>query len=219
MQDFSSKFSLERHKQKKNTCLSYNDDNVKKFTQVHQDFFFSVLHKIEEKYLADKTKHIELVKNQCKWCLKIMNSPVYLNKHINELNCFNYKEFITYKRLLREIVSEYKIEEEVKKVDELISYEEEDINKLTDEEMGEILYKGHKYNELILKYLYLNPRLPENHNILLEVVNNKLMIKYYKKDKWNIKEYNKFVMKIINNNKKKLSQIMDKKDELEPATD
>ena len=33
---------------------------------------------------------------------------------------------------------------------DIVSYGNEDINKLTDDEMGEILYKGHKFNELIL---------------------------------------------------------------------
>ena len=80
--------------------------------------------------------------------------------------------------------------------------------------MSEIIYKGHKYNELILKYLYLNPRLPRNHNILLETIDNIQMIKFYKNNKWEIRELDKYIMIIVNNNKIKLKEILTHKDKL-----
>jgi len=214
--DFYSKFSLDRHQQKKNSCdTNINLDAINKFNQIKQEFYVGFVKKIEYEYIAQKNINNTMVNNQCKWCNKLFNSKNYLNKHLNENHCFNYNEFIIYRNIIQKIIDQVKSNDiDEKNTSELISYGEEDINKLTDEEMSEIIYKGHKYNELILKYLYLNPRLPRYHNILLETIDNVQMIKFYKNNKWEIKELDKYIMIIINNNKNKLKEILTHKDKL-----
>jgi hypothetical protein len=214
--EFYSKYSLDRHLLKKIKCDSnINPDAINNFNQIKYDFYVTFVKKVEQEYIAQKNINNNIVKNQCKWCQKIFNSPIYLNKHLNELHCFNYNEFIIYRNIIQKIIDQVK-SNDIDEINtgELISYGEEDINKLTDEEMSEIIYKGHKYNELILKYLYLNPRLPRYHNILLETIDNIQMIKFYKNNKWEIRELDKYIMIIVNNNKIKLKEILTHKDKL-----
>lgn len=216
LKEFYSKYSLDRHLFKKIKCDSNkNPDAINNFNQIKHDFYATFVQKVEQEYIAQKNINNNIVKNQCKWCQKIFNSSIYLNRHLNEFHCFNYNEFITYRNIIQKIIDQVK-SNDTDEIDtgELISYGEEDINKLTDEEMSEIIYKGHKYNELILKYLYLNPRLPRYHNILLETIDNIQMIKFYKNNKWEIRELDKYIMIIVNNNKIKLKEILTHKDKL-----
>jgi hypothetical protein len=218
--EFTTIYSLSRHINKTKKCSSTNQSELVINNSLTKNILIQIGKNIESSFI--KVKNIDtlkVLKNQCKWCRRIYANNLILNKHIHELHCNNYKEFLTMKSVLDDIMNKIKIEEQkipIKEENEIdiVSYGNEDINKLTDDEMGEILYKGHKFNELILKYLYINPRLPENHNILLEVINNKIMIKFYKNNNWEIREFEKYAMKIINNNKKKLREIIDKKEEI-----
>jgi hypothetical protein len=218
--EFTTIYSLSRHINKTKKCSSTNQSELVINNSLTKNILIQIGKNLESSFI--KVKNIDtlkVLKNQCKWCRRIYANNLILNKHIHELHCNNYKEFLTMKSVLDDIMNKIKIEEQkipIKEENEIdiVSYGNEDINKLTDDEMGEILYKGHKFNELILKYLYINPRLPENHNILLEVINNKIMIKFYKNNNWEIREFEKYAMKIINNNKKKLREIIDKKEEI-----
>ena len=228
---FSTKFNLQRHLDRDKNC----ENNIhisgidiplnKKINLLYTDIILKNMEKYYKKFNNIDTEKIR--KNQCNWCLKTFSSHAYYVKHNTDLVCNNYNDYNKYRKIIIDLLKDNEIDVESifdeisKKIEKkdnpckqkkdnvikLVSFGNENINDLTDDEQAEILYKGHLYNKNIIKYLYTNSRLPQYHTLLITNLKSKFG-KYYYNNEWLIKDIDELTTDIRNNNRIILGKIM-----------
>jgi len=228
---FSTKFNLQRHTDRDKNCennILISGMNIplnKKINLLYTDIIIKNMEKYYKKFNNIDTEKIR--KNQCNWCLKTFSSHAYYIKHNTDLVCNNYNDYNKYKKIIIDLLKDNEIDvesifdESNKKIEKkenphkqkkdngikLVSFGNENINDLTDDEQAEILYKGHLYNKNIIKYLYTNSRLPQYHTLLITNLKSKFG-KYFYNNEWLIKDIDELTTDIRNNNRIILGKIM-----------
>jgi len=228
---FSTKFNLQRHIDRDKNCendILISGMNIplnKKINLLYTDLILKNMEKYYKKFNNIDAEKIR--KNQCNWCLKTFSSHSYYIKHNTDLVCNNYNDYNKYKKIIIDLLKDNEInvesvfDEANKKIEikenprkqkkdngiKLVSFGNENINDLTDDEQAEILYKGHLYNKNIIKYLYTNSRLPQYHTLLITNLKSKFG-KYFYNNEWLIKDIDELTTDIRNNNRIILGKIM-----------
>jgi len=229
---FRDKYDLSRHKNRKFSCSK----TIPVHTEIYQQKCKTV-YELNNNSNLDRTDNCEKVKHVCNWCNNSFSQKSSLNRHLKsrckvKKNNDKEKEDI-YIKLLEEnkkLVKKVKNLEKNKQIInnntinnttnniKLVSFGDEDLDTIPQDIIKQVLNYGFKSVPIFTKYLHFNKNKPENHNIYISNLKNKLIM-VYKKNDWNLTDQDDILGKLIDFKTDFLAEKFDKyKDDLPDST-